>query len=71
MTETRRTTVSELAKLLADRKTGGTSSVTIKTSAQGQFMPEVTVVAGEDPKAVAVMVKQATDAYTALLKAGK
>lgn len=53
--------------MLAERRAGGSSSVTLKTSAQGKFMPELTIVAGEDQETVDLMVNQAVGAYTALL----
>lgn len=65
----KRTSVSELAKLLAERRAAGSSSVTVKMSAQGVFMPEIVIVANEDDATIDRMVKQATDAYTNLLKA--
>ena len=64
-----RTSVSELAKLLAERRAAGSSSVTVKMSAQGVFMPEIVVVANEDDATIDRMVAQATDAYTKLLQA--
>lgn len=66
-----RTSVGELAKLLAERRAAGSSSVTVKVSAQGVFMPEVTIVANEDDETIDRMVEQATDAYTKLLAASK
>ena len=67
----KRTSVSELAKLLAERRAAGSSSVTVKVSAQGVFMPEITIVANEDDATIDRMVKQATDSYEKLLKIAK
>lgn len=71
MTENRRTTVSELAMKLADRKSAGASSVTMKLNAKGEFVPEVVIVAGEEQATVDAMVVQAVGAYAKLLEAGK
>ena len=65
----KRTSVSELAKLLAERRSAGASSVTVKTSAQGVLMPEITVVANEDDATITAMTKQAIDAYASVLAA--
>ena len=61
---------SELRHVL-DRMTErkGASSVTVKVSAQGQFMPEITIAANEDDAVVTRMVEQAVAAYVKLGKA--
>jgi len=55
---------------LADRR-AGTSTVTVKLSAQGVLMPEVTIAANEDDKTVDVMIEQAIRAFTEIVKAAK
>ena len=39
----KRTTVSELAKTLAEKRSAASASVTVKVSAQGALQPEVVV----------------------------
>ena len=45
------------------------ASVTLKVSAQGQFMPEVTITAGTSDAEVTLMVAQAVRALTEVGKA--
>ena len=60
-----RMTLSNVVERLTERR-GATSSATVKLSAQGTFMPEVTVTAGVDWDEVRVMVEQASWAFTQL-----
>ena len=76
MTESRRTTLSDayqdaqaLLKALASRHAVGTSSVTLKTSAQGKFMPELTIAAGTPEDEINAMISQAVAGYRRLLAA--
>lgn len=61
---------SQLLDHLAGRRTLQ-SSATMKLSAQGVPMPEVTVYEGTEPAAVAAMVAACTAAFTDLLAAAQ
>ncbi len=63
-----RTTVAELAKIMAEGKTVASSSVSLKSSAQGVLQPEVTIGEGLTQAALDRMVRQAKGAYAALAK---
>lgn len=63
-----RTSVSELAKLLAERRTGATPSVSIKMGAGGVVVPDITVTPDTDQAVLDRMVKQALGAFQAILK---
>lgn len=60
-----RMTLSQVVERMTDRS--ARSSVTVKMSAQGVLMPDVTVVSGETDEAVQVMVRQAVDAFTSIV----
>lgn len=64
-----RTSVSELAKLLAERRTGATPSVSIKMGAGGVVVPDITVTPDTEQQVLDRMVKQALGAFQAILKA--
>ena len=68
MSDTRQTraTISELARTLAERR-GSTSSATIKMSAAGVVMPEVTIAAGTEEADVSTMVDQAIRSFRDML----
>ena len=63
-----RMSLSQVVERLTERR-GASSSVTVKMSAQGVLMPEVTVAAGEDAATVDTMVTQAIDAFTRIVAA--
>lgn len=63
-----RTSVGDIARLLAEGKTVATSSVSLKSSAQGVLQPEVTIGEGLSQTELNKMVRQAKAAYTALAK---
>lgn len=58
-------------ELSHDRRPGSVSSVTLKVSAQGVFMPEITIAANEDPATIDTMVGQAAKAYRELVEAAR
>jgi len=60
-----RMSLSEVVERLTDRR-GASSSVTLKMSAQGVFMPEVNIAAGVSDEDVDHMIDQAIAAYTRL-----
>lgn len=47
---------------------GASSSVTVKMSAQGVFMPEVTVAGGTTDEEVTTMIDQAVGAFLRLMR---
>ena len=57
-----RMTLSQVVERMTDRS--ARSSVTIKMSAQGVLMPDVTIVSGESDEAVTKMIEQAVSAFT-------
>ena len=61
----RRMTLSGVVERLTERK-GASSSVTVKMSAQGVFMPEVTIAAGTPDDEVTRMIDQAGGAFLRL-----
>lgn len=61
----RRMTLSGVVERLTERK-GASSSVTVKMSAQGVFMPEVTIAAGTPDDEVNRMIDQAVGAFLRL-----
>lgn len=60
-----RMTLSQVVERMTDRS--ARSSATVKVSAQGVLMPDVTVVSGETDEAVQTMVRQAVDAFTSIV----
>ena len=68
-TQPHRTSVSELAKLLAERRTGATPSVSIKMGAGGVVVPDITVTPDTEQQVLDRMVKQVLGAFQAILKA--
>lgn len=66
-----RTSVGELARLMAERRQVTASSVTLKCSAQGVLMPEVTIGEGLTDAQLRRMTAQAKRAYVELLKAAR
>lgn len=60
-----RMTLSSVVERLTERR-GASSSVTLKMSAQGVFMPEVTIAADTDDATVTKMIDQAVSAFTRL-----
>ena len=62
--------LGSLAKALAERRTAGGSSATLKLNAKQELQPDVTIAAGESDAAVEKMVRQCREAFTALLDAG-
>lgn len=60
--------LSQVVERLTERKPGSTS-VTIKLSAQGVVMPEVTVTAGASDEEVDTATAQALRSFTAALAA--
>ena len=61
-----RMTLSQVVERLTEKR-GGTSSVTVKMSAQGVLMPEVTIAANEDDTVVDQMIEQALRAFTRIV----
>ncbi len=68
MTTANRMSLSQVVERLTDRKPGSTS-VTIKLSAQGVVMPEVTVNAGASDAEVDTATEQAIRSFTTALAA--
>lgn len=60
----KRMTLSNVVERLTEKRS--TSSVTLKLSAQGQFMPELTVAANDDAAAITAMVDSAIAEFTRL-----
>ena len=60
-----RMTLAQVVERLTERR-GASSSVTLKMSAQGVFMPEVNIAAGITDDEVDKLVDQAVRAYTEL-----
>lgn len=69
-TTTRRTTVSELAKTLAERRSGTTSYVLVKVSAQGALQPEVNITPDTLPEDADRMTAIAIKQVQAIMQAG-
>lgn len=63
----RRMTLSQVVERLTEKR-GGSSSVTVKMSAQGVLMPEVTIAANEDDDIVNKMVEQAIRSFTEIVE---
>ena len=61
----KRMTLSHVVERLTERK-GTSSSVTVKLSAQGAFMPEVTIAAETPDDVVDKMIDQAVNAFLRL-----
>lgn len=68
-TQPHRTSVSEIARLLAERRGGTTPSVSIKMGAGGVVVPDITVTPDTEQATLDRMVKQALGAFQAILKA--
>jgi hypothetical protein len=66
---TNRTSVSELAKMLAERRQAAAPSVSIKMGAGGVVVPDITVTPDTDDATLNRMVAQALSAFTAILRA--
>ena len=64
----KRTSVSELAKLMAERRVSATPSVSIKMGAGGLVVPDVTVTPDCDDAVLDRMVTQALGAFTRILR---
>lgn len=64
----RRMSLSQVVERLTERR-GASSSVTLKVSAQGVLMPDVTIAAGTDDEEIDLMVAQAIRAYESLYAA--
>jgi len=64
-TKPARMTLSHVVERLTERK-GTSSSVTVKLSAQGAFMPEVTIAAETPDEVVTKMIDQAVNAFLRL-----
>lgn len=62
--------LSDVVERLTEKR-GGVSSVTMKMSAQGVFMPDVTIAAHEDDAVIDKMIEQATRAFTGLHEAAR
>ena len=71
MTETtKRATVSELARTLAERRSAATAYVNVKVSAQGALQPDVNVTPDTTQDDMDRMVKIAQSAVTTLMADG-
>lgn len=62
-----RLTYSQIIERLTERRGGGGGSITIKLSAQGVVMPEVTVQTGATDDEVATATAQAITAFQRIL----
>lgn len=60
-------TLSGVVERLTEQRRSTSSSVTVKISAAGQLMPEVTVAAGEDDETVQTMCRQAVDGFVSIM----
>jgi hypothetical protein len=61
----KRMTLSNVVERLTERK-GASSAVTVKVSAQGVFMPEITIAAETPDEVVTKMIDQAVNAFLRL-----
>lgn len=69
MTETsRRTTVSELARTLAERRSAATAYVNVKVSAQGALQPDVNVTPDTTEADIDRMTELALRSVAAIMK---
>lgn len=66
-TASRRTTVSELARTLAERRSAATAYVNVKVSAQGALQPDVNVTPDTSQEDMHRMVTLALDAVRTLM----
>ena len=67
--QSRRTTVSELAKTLAERRSAATAYVNIKVSAQGALQPDVNVTPDTTQADIDRMTKLALGSVETIMKA--
>jgi wobble nucleotide-excising tRNase len=64
--KSQRMSLSQVVERLTEKR-AGSSSATIKMSAQGQLMPEVTVTAHEESAAVDMMIEQAIRGFVRIM----
>lgn len=63
----RRTTVSELARTLAERRSAATAYVNVKVSAQGALQPDVNITPDTSAEDMRRMVALAMEAVAAIM----
>ena len=63
----KRMSLSQVVERLTEKRSAA-SSCTVKMSAQGVLMPDVTVVSGEDDETIETMKRQAIDTFVSIMQ---